>query len=258
MERGQRTTARPPRPVSRPASAARPARRNSVNLAELAYDRLEEMIVACVLRPGQFLSILDLQDRTRLGRTPIHQAVSRLAADTLISIQPRHGLQITPIDLARDRVLLQLRRDMERFVVKLAAERCSASHRNQILHLCGVLRERGRSLNIDEFNQVDRRIDDLFVAAAGEPFLAQTLRPLHTKSRRNGWIFHTWVRPQEDLRRTVDSHLAILDAVAAGRVKEAVAASDQLMAFADSMFDVLGCGIDPTLFDCNLHGLAAD
>jgi DNA-binding FadR family transcriptional regulator len=57
---------------------------------------------------------------------------------------------------------------------------------------------------------------------------------------------------------TVDSHLAILDAVAAGRVDDAVAASDRLIAFSDSMFDVIEREIDPALLDCNLSRQAAD
>src|SRR5277367_6526955 len=101
----------------------KPKRRNRLNLANLAYDQLEELIVSCALKPGQFLAIQDLQTMTGGGRTPVHQAVSRLSADTLILIRPRHGLQIAPIDLARERVLLGLRRDMERFVVRLATER---------------------------------------------------------------------------------------------------------------------------------------
>jgi DNA-binding GntR family transcriptional regulator len=226
------------------------------NLSALAYDRLEELIVTCAVRPGLFLSLQDLQAKTGLGRTPIHQAVSRLAADTLIVIRPRHGLQIAPIHLARERTLLQLRRDMERFVVRLATERSDASHRNQFLHISRTLRDKADSMTIDAFNRLDRRIDQLLVTAAGEPFLEHTLRPLHTIFRRIGWIYHRWVYPDEGLDRTRDHHLAILDAVAAGRVREAVAASDRLIAFSDSMFDVLGRGIDPALFDCNLQILA--
>jgi DNA-binding GntR family transcriptional regulator len=222
------------------------------NLSDLAYDRLEDMIVSCALRPGRFLAIQDLQDMTGVGRTPIHLAVSRLAADTLILIRPRHGLQIASIDLARERTLLQLRRDMERFVVRLATERSGASQRNQFLHIATHLRAKSDSLPIDEFNRLDRRIDELMIAAAGEPFLESTLRPLHTFSRRIGWIYHSRVRPSEGLGQTLLSHLAILDAVAAARVKDAVAASDRLITFMDSMFDVLGRGIDPSLFDCNL------
>src|SRR3954469_11994547 len=130
MARRPSTTGRRGTPAESPAREAKQARSVQTNLADLAYDRLEELIVTCALRPGLLLSIQDLQDQTGLGRTPIHQAVSRLAVDTLIVIRPRHGLQIAPIDLARERTLLPLRRDMERFVVRLATERCVASHRN--------------------------------------------------------------------------------------------------------------------------------
>jgi DNA-binding GntR family transcriptional regulator len=242
----------------RAAGGSKPPRSNHTNLSALAYDRLEEMIVTCALRPGLYLSIQELQERTGVGRTPIHLAVSRLAADTSIVIRPRHGLQVAPIDLARERTLLQLRRDMERFVVRLATERSGASQRNQMLHLSRALRDRADSMTIDEFNRLDRRIDQLFVAAAGEAFLDHTLRPLHTISRRIGWIYHSWVCPDEGLDRTLDCHLAILDAVVANRTKDAVAASDRLIAFSDSMFDVLGRGVDPALFDCNLEAMAAD
>lgn len=235
-----------------------PKRQNRLNLSALAYDRCEELIVNCALKPGLFLSIQDLQGATGYGRTPIHQAVSRLAADTLILVRPRHGLQVAPVDLARERTLLLLRRDMERFVLRLAAERAGASHRNQLLHIARTLRDRAKDMTIVEFNQLDRRIDQILGAAAGEPFLEHTLRPLHTIFRRVGWIYHSWIRPQEGLGRTVGCHLAMLDAVAGREAQGAVDAADDLVAFVDSMFDVMARGTDPALLDCNLELLAAD
>ena len=210
------------------------------------------MIVSCDLKPGLYLSIQDLQDATQVGRTPIHQAVSRLAADTLVIVRPRHGLQIAPIDLARERTLLLLRRDLERFVLRLAAERCGPSHRNQLLHIGRTLRDRAGVMTIDEFNVLDRRIDQLLSTAAGEPFLEHTLRPLHTIFRRIGLIYHSWVAPEAGLDGSIACHLAMLDAVAARRPDAAVAAADQLVAFVDSMFDAMERGIDPALLDCNL------
>lgn len=235
----------------------KPPRRSSLNLSDMAYDRLEEMIITCELKPGLLLSIQDLQEMTGMGRTPIHQAVSRLAADTLITIRPRHGLQVAPISLARERTLLRLRRDMERFVVRLAAERSGPAHRSQLLHIIRVLHDEGERMTIGAFNQLDRRIDQLLGAVVGEPFLEQTLRPLHTIFRRIGWLYHTRVSPGEGLGRTVRCHLAILDAVAGGRVEDAVAASDGLIAFVGGMFDAMERGIDPALLDCNLELLAA-
>ena len=225
-------------------------RQNSSNLSGRAYDLCEAMIVTCELRPGLSLSIQDLQTATGLGRTPIHQAVSRLAADTLILVRPRHGLQIAPVDLARERTLLALRRDMERFVLRLAAERAGPNHRNQLRHISKTLRAKGDKLLISEFNQLDREIDGIIAAAAAEPFLEHTLRPLHTFFRRIGWIYHTKVRPQEGLGRTIECHLSMLDAVATGRTQDAETAANDLTCFVRSMFEILEAGVDPVLFDC--------
>ena len=147
---------------------------------------------------------------------------------------------------------------MERFVLRLAAERASPSHRNQLIHISRALRERAGDMTIGEFNQLDRRIDRLLGAAAGEPFLEHTLRPLHTIFRRIGWIYHSWVRPAEGLGRTVGCHLALLDAVAGRHAADAMAAAEELVGFVDTMFDVMARGIDPALLDCNLDLLAAD
>lgn len=252
MSARAKTGSRPATKPRVPAAADQPPRQNRLNLADLAYDKCEELIVSCELRPGLLLSIQDLQDATHVGRTPIHQAVSRLAADTLVIVRPRHGLQIAPIDLARERTLLLLRRDLERFVLRLAAERCGPSHRNQLLHISRTLRDAAGRMTVGEFNRLDRRIDQLLSAAAGEPFLEHTLRPLHTIFRRIGLIYHTWVVPSDGLDGTITCHLAMLDAVAARQPDAAVAAADQLVAFVDSMFDAMERGIDPALLDCNL------
>ena len=113
-------------------------------------------------------------------------------------------------------------------------------------------------MTISEFNRLDRRIDQVLAAAAGEPFLEHTMRPLHTIFRRVGWIYHSWISPGEGVGRTVDCHLAILDAVAACRVEDAVAASDRLIEFSAGMFAEMERGVDPALLDCNLEPLAAD
>jgi DNA-binding GntR family transcriptional regulator len=230
-------------------------RRNRTNFCELAYQRIEDHLVNCALRPGQSLTMQELQDLTGFGRTPVHHAVNTLAADTLIIIRPRHGLQISPIDLARERMLLGLRRDMERFVIRLAADRASLSHRSQATHIERLLSERRASLNLDQFNSLDRRIDALILEACGEPFLAHTMRPLHTLYRRIGFIHHRHMPGQGDLSGTIDRHLAILNAVATRRVDAAVAASDALIDFMDAMFSGMEAGIDPRLLDCSIEPL---
>jgi DNA-binding GntR family transcriptional regulator len=234
-----------------------PRRRSTVNLSDLAYERLEELLVSCALKPGRFLATHELQALVGCGRTPVLQAVNRLAADTLVAVTPRHGLQIVPVNLTRDRVLLRLRRDMERFVIRLATERSGASERNQMLHLKRQLSEHRANISLEQFNLVDRRIDQLLLAAAGEPFVESTLRPLHTIFRRIGWIYHMQTKQGVDLHDTVDGHIAVIDAVASGKADAAIAASDRLMDFVEDMFDVLEREVDPALLDCSLTELGS-
>ncbi len=234
-------------------ASASARRRNLVNFFELAYERIEDLIVNCELKPGRFLAMQDLQAMTGFGRTPVHQAVNRLAADTIITVRPRHGVQIAPIDLARERMLLRLRRDIERFVIRLAAERSSPTNSNQLLHLERLLRKQRKSMTIDEFNVIDRRLDKLILTAASEPFLEHALRPLRTIFRRIGWIYHTQIKGGVSLHQTIDCHLALLDAVANRHVDRATTASDALIDFVDNMFDVMEREVDPSLLDCSLE-----
>ena len=134
-------------PTSKGKTAPRTA--SPLNRFEQAYEAIEERLVCCELQPGRYLALQELQQMVGFGRTPVHPAVSRLAADTLITVHPRRGLQVAPIDLARERVLLQLRRDMERFVIRLACERSSAMHRNQMLHLKRQLTDSRPIVNLD-------------------------------------------------------------------------------------------------------------
>ena len=116
-----------------------------------------------------------------------------------------------------------------------------------------LLRERRDSMTIDEINIFDRRIDRLILAAASEPFLEHTVRPLHTIFRRLGWIHYTHVQGTASLRTTIDCHAAVVNAVANRHIEAAVAASDDLIRFVDSMFDVMEREVDPTLLDCSLE-----
>src|SRR5262245_66658849 len=84
-----------------PETGDAPKRRSAVNLFETAYLRIEELLVNCALKPGRFLTVQELQGVTGFGRQPVHAAVNRRAADTLISIRPRHALQIAPYELTR-------------------------------------------------------------------------------------------------------------------------------------------------------------
>jgi DNA-binding GntR family transcriptional regulator len=222
------------------------------SLADMAYDRLEADVVRCALRPGAEVTLQELQGLAALGRTPVREAVKRLAADTLMVVRPRAGIQIAPIDLDREAKLLPLRRHLERFVVARAAAIAGPAQRSHMMRLARKLRDGRDSLKVDGFNALDRQIDRVILTAAGEPFLEHSLRPLRTLSRRGGWLCVTYLPSVSRLSEAIDCHIAVLDAVVRREVGAAEGAADRLVDVAERMLEALEQGVDPALLDARL------
>ena len=138
---------------------------------------------------------------------------------------------------------------MDRFVAELATERLNANQRNRLIRLGVTMQERRAKMDVHEFNTYDRQLDAVLLDAAGEPFLDRTLRPLHTIFRRAGHVHLTHLGGAAGLAKTIDCHLALLNAVVDRNAKSAKSSSDALIDFAQSMFDSLEGNIEPGLLD---------
>lgn len=223
------------------------------SLADLAYDRIEELFVTMRLRPGSSIRMQDLQDQIGLGRTPVHMAARRLAAETLLSIRPRDGLTVTTIDLTRERRLARLRRDIDRFVVEEAARNEGGPHRQRLAFLRQRIVEARDTLTVESFNRFDRIFDLILIEATGERFLERSVRPLHAFARRIGYLNLSRLSGETGLGETVERHLELLDAVVVADVARAQAASDALVDFSMSLIDGIGGNVDPVLLDASLE-----
>ena len=70
------------------------------SLAEQAYQLLEHKLVTLELAPGSVISEGQLIDMTGLGRTPVREAMQRLAYQEMFDVMPRKGLLVTPVSRA--------------------------------------------------------------------------------------------------------------------------------------------------------------
>ena len=75
----------------------RPADRTQ---AGAAYARIEEMIVTLELAPGEVVTETRLRELTGMGRTPVREALLQLKQDFLLSVMPREGILIRPIEVS--------------------------------------------------------------------------------------------------------------------------------------------------------------
>src|ERR1700686_4867966 len=87
-------------------------------LTEKAYRALEEDIVTLRIPPGSVVSEAMLSQRLGVGRTPVREALQRLAREWLVVIMPRRGIMVAEIDPVRQLRLLEARREIERLLAR--------------------------------------------------------------------------------------------------------------------------------------------
>ena len=98
-------------------------------LTEKAYRALEEEIVTLRIPPGTVVSEAILSRRLGVGRTPVREALQRLAREWLVVIMPRRGIVVSEIDPVRQLRLLEARREIERLLARSAARRATQVQR---------------------------------------------------------------------------------------------------------------------------------
>src|SRR5437870_13123370 len=105
------------------------------------------MIVSLELRPGAVIDERRLMERLGIGRTPVREALRRLAQERLVEVYPRRGMFVTGVDVRELARLSEVRAVLEPEAARLAAERATEADREE---LAGLL------LELDAENYDDR------------------------------------------------------------------------------------------------------
>jgi len=197
-----------------------------LTLTDQAYAVIEEAIVTLRLPPGAAISEQMLSEMTGIGRTPIREAIQRLARERLIQVLPQRGLLVSPIDVAKQLRLLETRREVERLICRSAAKRATADERRRFSELAAEFK---RSVAKDDdvaFVRADREFNDLCLAAARNEFAEGAMRLLHGLSRRF-WYLH--YQQAADMPEMARLHGEVATAIAAGDIDGAGQALDRLL-----------------------------
>ena len=88
----------------------------SISLSQQAYLQIRDKIVRLQLAPGDVIREDALQAELGIGRTPIREALQRLARDQFVTVIPRRGMLVSPIDVMElsyySYVILQMLEEM--------------------------------------------------------------------------------------------------------------------------------------------------
>jgi DNA-binding GntR family transcriptional regulator len=212
-------------------SGAQRSAMNAETLTERAYRALEEQIVTLRLKPSQVLSEQMLSATLDIGRTPIREALQRLAREGLIAILPRKGILVSDINPRNQLLVLEVRRELERLLSRAGAERATKDQREQLQEIARGMDRASKGNDDIAFMRLDRELNGLMIEAAHNDYAARSMKLLQGLSRRF-WYMH--YREAADLPLCARLHANQARAIAQGNADAAARASDKLMDYVEN------------------------
>ena len=193
---------------------------------------LEDEIVSGRIEAGSVLRQEQLSERFGVSRTPIREALRRLAAQGLVSFTPNRGVRVRTLSRDELREAFLVRAELESLATALAVPRMTDERLSELdaaeqrfSELTLVLREKARAGEADnalavEWMGANYAFHDVVYAAADSPYLERL-----AKSARRTFVGQiTWVaRAELDTlyERNDCEHRALREAIAAGSVNGA-------------------------------------
>ena len=211
---------------------AEPRREAEGSLTDRAYVALEEMLCTLRLEPGVVLSEGALSETLGIGRTPVREALQRLAREGLVTVLPRRGVLVSEFNVKKQLRMLEVRRELERLMARSAASRATREERARFGAIAREMRESADAGDDIRFMRLDREFNVLVSEATRNEFASEAISLMAGLSRRF-WFMH--YRQAGDLAVISRLHADIANAIAAADEAAAAAASDRLLDHIESI-----------------------
>jgi DNA-binding GntR family transcriptional regulator len=201
--------------------------------SEAVYERLKGDIESLRMRPGAKLSEVQLGEELGASRTPVREAIRRLAREGLVDFVPGEVARVAAISLGGVRALFEFRMLLEPRAVASVTTAGSADERvlapfRELLERLEVFDESFRALDsaaqagsYQEFYDITEAFDQAVIAACRNPYLARTIRDLRSQTVRLRHLSHSGPRR---MLTSLEEHRAMLKAVTHGDAQAAEAA----------------------------------
>ena len=185
------------------------------SLADKAYHEIRGLIVSLELAPGAVIDERELIGRLEIGRTPVREALRRLAQERLVEVYPRRGMFVTGVDVRELARLSEVRAVLEPEAARLAAERATDADRAELALLLSEL-----DAGAGELIDLDERIHRAVYRAAHNDLLEATLEQYYGLALR---LWSIALDRARELEEAVEAHRALLEAIHDGDGERAAA-----------------------------------
>lgn len=183
-----------PLPLVAPESQFEVAPRS---LTERAYELLVEKITRLELPPGAFLVEKNMMEQLQIGRTPIREAMQRLAIEGLVQHRLNRGMFVSEISALGVQQIYEFRILVDGYAARLAAARASEKQMRDLRGQFSLIASATEEKDLNAFVQADRGFYAVLASAAHNVYLAEVIPRifnLHLRlwffisERRGSWI----------------------------------------------------------------------
>ncbi len=175
------------------------------------------------LRPGTPISEQEIATAQGVSRTPVREAILRLAKERLVEVVPKSGTYVGRIPLSEVPESIVARRALEGITVKVATERASTS---QIIGLKVLLEQQREAIadeNAEDFFKADEAFHATIADIAGYPGIWRTIQHLKVQVDRYRWLT---VSLESIMERALAEHILVFEAIEKRDVDGAVRQMD--------------------------------
>src|SRR5690348_9421945 len=186
-------------------------------LADRAYAALRDRIVQLRIPPGAPINEDELGRELDMGRTPVREAIKRLALENLVTVFPRRGTFASEINITDLAHISDVRQQLEGHAAYRAAERLTAAGRAELDVLLERIAAPGDAPR-EGLMELDADIHRFVHRASANPYLEETLGRYFNLSLR---IWYLVLDRLPHLTERVREHRPLLEAVRAGEAARA-------------------------------------
>jgi len=151
---------------------------------EEIFTTLRDRIVYMEYPPGKLLPEKELCEEFKVSRTPLREAIQKLNEMKLVTVIPRYGTYVSPVDINEIRMAFEVKIKLEGLAGQMAAKRITA---DKLAEMKDLIRRAEILLQEDgprHLIEIDARFHEIIYQAAQNPILQEMLQNLHARCAR--------------------------------------------------------------------------
>ena len=181
--------------------------------ADRLRQAIEADIVTGVFRPGERLDEQSIAERFGVSRTPLREALAQLAANGLVTLQPRRGAFVVSLSFQEIVERFEMMAALEGMCAALAARRFDESDQHALQASLAECEHEARHGDSDRYYLANERFHKLIYIAARNGFLAEQARQLQTRLQPYRRL---QLRARHRVATSLAEHKRIVAAILAG------------------------------------------